>query len=70
MFCWYTAIIAETRRKYQVLECFAFFILAKSVLSYLALHKECFKQVVSGFLLNNSRIAPFEIDVRNLQNKS
>ena len=64
MFCWYTAIIAETRRKYQVLECFALFILAKSVLSYLALHRECFKQVVSGFLLNNSRIAPFEIDVK------
>ena len=69
MFCWCTAIVDETRRKYQVLECFAWFILANSVLSYLALHKECFKQVVSGFLLNNSRIAPFEIEVRNLKTK-
>ena len=70
MFCWYTAIIAETRSKYQVLECFAWFIQANSVLSYLALHKECFKQVVSGFLLNNSRIAPFQIDIENFQNKT
>jgi len=45
MFCWCTATVDETRRKYQVLECFACFILANSVLSYLALHKECFKQV-------------------------